>query len=277
MIISDIKGTVKLWNGLEMPYLGLGVFEMAKGKETIQAIHWALEAGYRHIDTASLYMNEQSVGDAVKTSGVKRNDIFITTKMWNSEQGYRNALDAFHRSLDKLQTDYVDLYLIHWPVKGKYIETWEALEELYSKKLVKAVGVSNFLEHHIQELIDRNHLIPMVNQFEFHPLLSQPSLLEYCKKNNIRTEAWSPILKGRVNEIPLLIDIAEKYGKTPVQVTLRWDLQKGVITIPKSSRKERIISNADIFDFSLTEAEIQRIDALDENRRIGADPDNFNF
>ena len=218
MIISDIKGTVKLWNGLEMPYLGLGVFEMAKGKETIQAIHWALEAGYRHIDTASLYMNEQSVGDAVKTSGVKRNDIFITTKMWNSEQGYRNALDAFHRSLDKLQTDYVDLYLIHWPVKGKYIETWEALEELYSKKLVKAVGVSNFLEHHIQELIDRNHLIPMVNQFEFHPLLSQPSLLEYCKKNNIRTEAWSPILKGRVNEIPLLIDIAEKYGKTPVQV-----------------------------------------------------------
>lgn len=277
MNISDIKGTFRLWNGVEMPYLGLGVFESVEGEETINAIHWAFEAGYRHIDTASLYMNERSVGEAVKTSGIQRKDIFITTKVWNSEQGYQNTLDAFKRSLDKLQTDYVDLYLVHWPVRGKFIETWEALEEIYNNKFARAIGVSNFKKHHIQELSNNNHLKPMVNQVEFHPLLTQSELLSFCRNNDIQFQAWSPIIKGRVNTIPELIEIGRKYEKTPVQVTLRWDLQKGVITIPKSVKKERIFSNADIFDFTLTHEEISIIDSLNKNERMGADPDNFNF
>ena len=216
MKITDIYGSVNLLNGVKMPYFGLGVFGSEEGTETIQAIHWALEAGYRHIDTATLYYNEKSVGDAVRTSGVKREEIFITTKVWNPDQGYQNTLDAFSTSMDKLQMDYLDLYLIHWPVKDKYIDTWEALQELYERKLIKAIGVSNFLSHHIEDIIQQKGSIPMVNQIEFHPYLVQPDLLNYCKKHNILVEAWSPILKGGVNEIPILKQIGEKYGKIPV-------------------------------------------------------------
>jgi diketogulonate reductase-like aldo/keto reductase len=277
MKITDIYGAVNLNNGVKMPYIGLGVFGSEEGQETIQAIHWALEAGYRHIDTATLYYNERSVGDAVRTSGIKREEIFITTKVWNSDQGYQNTLDAFHSSLEKLQMEYVDLYLIHWPVQGKFIETWNALEELYEQKLVKAIGVSNFLPHHIKEIVKLRGNTPMVNQIEFHPYLVQPGLLKYCRENNIQVEAWSPILKGRVNDIPLLQQLGRKYGKSPVQITLRWDLQKGIVTIPKSVRKDRIISNADIFDFELSEDEVKQIDALDKEERIGAHPDNFDF
>jgi methylglyoxal/glyoxal reductase len=277
MKLTDIKGTVNLSNGVAMPYFGLGVFEAPDNIETIRAIHWALEAGYRHIDTATLYMNEKSVGEAVRTSGLKRDEIFITTKVWNSDQGFQPTLDAFRRSLDLTQTDYIDLYLIHWPVRNKYIETWEALEELYHQKLTRAIGVSNFNIPHLQELVDRNGMVPMVNQVEFHPYLVQPELHTYCNRQLIQFEAWSPIIKGKVNEIPVLINIGNKYNKTPVQVVLRWDLQKGVITIPKSVRKERIRSNAAIFDFELTAEEISSIDALNSHNRIGADPDNFNF
>jgi diketogulonate reductase-like aldo/keto reductase len=205
MKISDIKGTVNLNNGVAMPYFGLGVFEAIDGDETIQAIHWALEAGYRHIDTAALYRNEGSVGEAVKTSGLKRGEIFITTKVWNPDQGYQKTLDAFRFSLDLLQTDYLDLYLIHWPVKGKYIETWKALEEIYEHKLARAIGVSNFNSHHIDDIIKQGGTVPMVNQMEFHPYLVQPGLLKYCREHSIQYEAWSPILKGRVSDIPLLI------------------------------------------------------------------------
>jgi diketogulonate reductase-like aldo/keto reductase len=260
-----------------MPYFGLGVFEAKRGIETIQAIHWALEAGYRHIDTAAMYLNEESVGEAVRSSNISRENIFITTKVLNEDQGYQNTLKAFQISLDKLQMDFVDLYLIHWPVRNKYAETWEALEELYSRKLVRAIGVSNFLEYQLQTIIDMKGTIPMVNQNEFHPHLVQQNLLDFCTQNHIQYEAWSPILKGRVNQFPEIIKIAEKYGKNPVQVVLRWDLQKGVITIPKSVHKERIISNADVFDFKLTDDDIKEIDALDRHSRIGPDPDNFNF
>jgi diketogulonate reductase-like aldo/keto reductase len=277
MKITDINGRVNLLNGVKMPYLGLGVFGSEEGTETIQAIHWAFELGYRHIDTATMYYNEKSVGDAVRASGVKREEIFITTKVWNSDQGYQNTLDAFSTSMDKLQMDYLDLYLIHWPVQDKYIETWEALQELYERKLVKAIGVSNFLSHHIEDIIRQRGNIPMVNQIEFHPYLVQPDLLNYCQRNNILVEAWSPILKGKVNDIPLLQQLGDKYGKSPVQVTLRWDLQKGIITIPKSVKYERILSNADIFDFELTEREVKQIDSLDKQERIGAHPDNFDF
>jgi methylglyoxal/glyoxal reductase len=277
MKITDIKGTVNLSNGVAMPYIGLGVFEASNGHETVQSVHWALEAGYRHIDTATLYRNEKSVGDAVKTSGVKREEIFLTTKVWNSDQGYQETLDAFQSSLELLQTDYIDLYLIHWPVKGKFLKTWEALEEIYSRKQARAIGVSNFNSHHIDDIIKLGGTIPMVNQVEFHPLLVQPQLLSYCRKHSIQYEAWSPILKGRVNDMPALIELGKKYQKSPVQIVLRWDLQKDVITIPKSVHRERIISNADIFNFKLSDDDIKKIDALDKHSRIGADPDDFDF
>ncbi|HEX2936684.1 MAG TPA: aldo/keto reductase [Bacteroidales bacterium] len=277
MKITDIQGTTQLHNGVEMPYLGLGVFETPDGQETINAIHWALEAGYRHIDTAYLYMNEKGVGEAVRTSGIAREKIFVTTKVWNSDQGYKKTLDAFYRSLDLLKFDYIDLYLIHWPVKEKYVETWDALQYLYEKKLVRAIGVSNFLEHHLNDILQNKGIAPMVNQVEFHPYVAQPKLLEYCRKNNIQFEAWAPLMRGKADGIPVFIEIAKKYSKTPAQIVLRWDLQKGVVTIPKSSHKDRIIANAQLFDFELSADDMQRIDALDRNERIGAHPDNFDF
>lgn len=277
MKITDLKGTVSLYNGVQMPYFGLGVFQTAEGKDTIDSIHWALEAGYRHIDTAAIYMNEKGVGEAVRTSSLPREQLFITSKVWNADQGFQKTIDAFSISLEKLKMDYLDLYLIHWPVMDKYLETWEALEELYEKKLVRSIGVSNFLEHHLDDLVNKKGMVPMVNQVEFHPYLVQPKLLKYCQSQNIQFEAWSPIMRGKVNEIPVIIDIAKKYNKTPIQVVLRWDLQKGIVTIPKSIHKDRIISNTNIFDFELNADEIQKIDSLDQHYRIGADPDNFNF
>jgi len=277
MNITDIKGTITLHNGLEMPYFGLGVFEAKQGFETIESVKFALECGYRHIDTASMYLNEKSVGEAIRASNVARDQIFVTTKIWNSDQGYQETLDAFHKSLERLKLDYIDLYLIHWPVHGRYIDTWRAMEELYQKRMVRAIGVSNFLEHHLENLLKHATIIPMVNQVEFHPYLVTSELLEFCQKKKIQFEAWSPIMKGMVSHIPLIIDIAEKYKKDPVQVVLRWDLQKGIVTIPKSVHKERIQSNAEIFDFELTQEDILKIDSLNRNHRIGADPDNFDF
>jgi methylglyoxal/glyoxal reductase len=277
MNITDITGTVTLDNGVKMPYLGLGVFEANEGSETIESVKFALECGYRHIDTASMYLNEKSVGEAIRTSNISREKVFVTTKVWNSDQGYQETLDAFHKSLDRLKFDYLDLYLIHWPVHGKYIDTWRAMEELYSKKLIKAIGVSNFMEHQLENLIKNTTIIPMVNQVEFHPYLTMPELLKYCQKKKIQFEAWSPLMKGMVSNIPLLIEIAKKYKKDPVQIVLRWDLQKGIVTIPKSVHKERIKSNIDIFDFELSQEDILKIDTLNRNHRIGADPDNFNF
>lgn len=277
MKISDLKGTVTLHNGIQMPYVGLGVFKIQDGEDVVSAVEAALHTGYRSIDTAAAYQNEEGVGEAIKRSGIPRKDIFVTTKLWNSDQGYENTLSAFDKSLNKLQTDYLDLYLIHWPVKGKYNDSWRAMEELYRSGKIKAIGVSNFLQHHLEDLFTHCSVKPMVNQIEYHPYLTQPSLIKFLKDNKIHPEAWSPLMQGHITEVKLLSDIGRKYGKSSVQIVLRWDLQNGVITLPKSVRPDRIKENVDIFDFELTKEEMQSIDDLNQGFRFGPDPDNFNF
>jgi len=277
MKITDINGTVPLANGVEMPYFGLGVFRSRDGAEVINAIEWALEAGYRHIDTAAMYENENGVGEAVKRSHINRKEVWLTSKVWNSKQGYDSTIKAFHETLNRLDTDYLDLYLIHWPVKGKFADTWKALETLYEEGKIRAIGVSNFLEHHLDELMQTAKITPMVNQYEFHPRLVQPELLQKCRSMGIQPEAWSPLMQGEVFEIKELQKMTNKYNKNVAQIVLRWNLQKGVITIPKSVNKERIISNSQIFDFVISDDDMKEIDQLNRHHRIGADPDNFDF
>ena len=269
--------TTTLSNGIDMPLLGLGVWRMEDGQEVEQAVRYALETGYRSIDTAKVYANEKGVGRGMKASGVPRGDIFLATKVWNSDQGYDETLKAFDQSLEELKEEYLDLYLVHWPVEGKYIESWRALERLYKEGRVRAIGVSNFLQHHLEDLMAKTTIAPMVNQIEFHPRLQQPGLQSFCRKHAIQIEAWSPLMKGRVLEIEALNRIAEKYGKNAVQVTLRWMVQKGIVAIPKSSKKDRIRSNVEVFDFSLSDSEIAIIDKLDTHERVGPDPDSFDF
>jgi diketogulonate reductase-like aldo/keto reductase len=277
MKISDIGGTFTLHNSIAMPYLGLGVFLVNEGDVVIKAVKDALSAGYRHIDTASLYGNERGVGQAIASSGIPRQEIFVTTKVWNSDQGYDSTLRAFEKSMKLLGFEYLDLYLVHWPVKGKYIETWKALERLYAEGRVRAIGVSNFMRHHLEALLPHCETVPMVNQMEFHPRLVQQQLIDFCSSHKIHYEAWSPLMQGKIFAIRELQVLASKYGKNVAQLVLRWDLQKGVIAIPKSVHKERIISNAQIFDFEITAEDMLAIERLDKNERVGADPDNFNF
>lgn len=273
----NLQTTVTLSNDVKIPLLGLGVFKMAEGEEVSDGVTWALEAGYRAIDTAKVYANEAGVGKAIRASSVPREEIFVTTKVWNSDQGYESTLRAFETSLSELGLDYVDLYLVHWPVKGKYKETWKAVEQLYRDGRVKAIGVSNFLIHHLKDVLDSGSIVPMVNQVEFHPRLQQPALQAFCAEHRIQLEAWSPIMKGRVMEIPELQAIGRTHRKNPVQVTLRWLMQKSIVAIPKSSRQERIVSNANIFDFSLSADEMAQIESLDQGLRVGPDPDHFDF
>lgn len=269
--------SVKLVNGVSMPWLGLGVFRSNEGEEVEGAVSCALETGYRSIDTAALYRNEKGVGKAILHSGIPRQEIFLTTKIWNSDQGYQSAFRALEESLEKLQTHYVDLYLIHWPKGELSVQTWKAMEEMYQKGVVRAIGVSNFHIHHLKHLMEHARIRPMVNQYEFHPRLLQPELLHFCHDHRIQPEAWRPIMEGQVNDIPLMQELGQKYGKSPVQVVLRWDIQKGVVTIPKSVNPGRIIHNADIFDFEISDEDMARIDQLDRKDRLGADPDNFDF
>jgi len=273
----DLNTRVKLNNGVEMPWFGLGVFLSREGIEVENAVRIALDNGYRSIDTAAIYQNEKGVGKAIRESGIPREEIFLTSKVWNTEQGYQSTLAAFDESLNKLQTGYLDLYLIHWPKGKRSVESWKALEELYEKGKIRAIGVSNFLVHHLKEFLPGCKILPAVNQVEFHPELIQPELLQFCKDKNIQLEAWSPIMKGRVNNIPVMQALAAKYGKTPVQIVLRWDIQKRVVTIPKSVTPERIISNSRIFDFELSPEDMDRIDCLDKNQRIGPHPDHISF
>ncbi|SDX21391.1 Aldo/keto reductase [Marininema mesophilum] len=273
----DLQATTRLHNGVKMPWFGLGVYKAEEGTETENAVRTALEHGYRHIDTASLYKNEESVGRSVRESGIPRREIFVTTKIWNTDQGYDKTLFAFEKSQKDLNLDSVDLYLIHWPVKEKYKETWRAMERLYDEGQLRAIGVSNFHVHHLEDLMSRCNIPPMVNQVELHPRLTQKELLRFCQGNHIQLEAWSPLMRGRILENESLSKIAQRHGKTVAQVILRWDLQNGIVTIPKSVRKERIISNADVFDFALTSEEIAMIDQLHTGERTGKDPDNFHF
>ena len=276
MNITDIKGTIPLHNGVEMPYFGLGVWQSQDGDEVVNAVKYALAAGYVHIDTAAIYKNEEGVGEGVRQSGMKREDIFITSKVWNSDMREGKTIEACETSLQKLGTDYLDLYLIHWPVGG-YQAVWKDMEQLYKDGKVKAIGVSNFLKHHLEDLLPSANVVPMVNQMEFHPRLVQQDLVDFCSSNKIQYEAWSPLMQGKIFDMPEMKSMAEKYGKTIAQIVLRWDLQKGVVTIPKSVKKERIEGNSDIFDFELEAADVELIDQLDRGERVGPDPDNFDF
>lgn len=277
MAIKSINDTTVLNNEVEMPWLGFGVFQIPEGQEVEQSVSWALETGYRSIDTAAAYGNETGVGKAIRASGIPREEVFVTTKVWNSDQGYDSTLAAFNTSLEKLAMDYVDLYLIHWPVEGKYKETWRALEEIYQSGRARAIGVSNFLSHHLKDLMQDSDTVPTVNQVEFHPYLQQPDLQAFCRENRIQLEAWSPLIKGEVVDVPELVELGEKYGKSPAQITLRWMVQHRVVTIPKSVHKNRIQENADIFDFELEAEDMKVIDGLDRHHRTGPDPDDFDL
>lgn len=269
-----LNSRLTLNNGVEMPRFGLGVFRTEVGSETENAVQWALEAGYRAIDTAAGYGNEAEVGKSVRASGLPRAEIFVTSKVATGDLSYEKTKAAFEKSIGLMGLDYIDLYLIHWPVND-WQGAWRALEEIYKTSRLKAIGVSNFLQHHLEELFRFAEVIPAANQIEYHPYLQQPDLIAFCRQHHIAVTAWAPIMKGRVMDVPALIEIGAKYGKSPVHVTLRWMLQTDIITIPKSARKERIIDNADVYDFELTADEIAAINALDKNERIGPHPDRF--
>jgi diketogulonate reductase-like aldo/keto reductase len=274
--MKQITDTTQLNNGVHMPWLGIGVWRVEEGEQVIQSVQHALEAGYRSIDTAAGYQNEAGVGTAIKQSGVARDQLFVTTKLANHDQGYESTLKAFEESRRKLGLDYIDLYLIHWPGKDKYKDTWKAFEKLHQDGYIRAIGVSNFQIHHLESLIQGSGTIPAVNQVEFHPLLIQQELRDYCKGKGIQLEAWSPLMQGNLDQ-PLIGELAGKYGKTPAQIVLRWDLQHGVVTIPKSVHDNRIRENMDIFDFELSHEDMNKLDGLNEQRRFGPDPDSFLF
>ncbi|NUS24719.1 MAG: aldo/keto reductase [Streptomyces sp.] len=269
--------TVTLNNGIEIPQLGFGVFQVPD-PETAAAVTSALEAGYRSIDTAAIYGNEKGVGQALAASGIARDELFVTTKLWNADQGYDATLKAFDASLAELGLDYVDLYLIHWPTPARdlYRESWRAIEKLAGEGRVRAAGVSNFQPAHLRRLLDDSSLVPAVNQIELHPGLQQRELRDLHAESGIATEAWSPLAQGAVLSEPVLTSIAGRYGKSPAQVVLRWHLQLGNVVIPKSVTPARIRENADVFDFALTDEELTAIAGLDRGLRTGPDPDTLN-
>jgi diketogulonate reductase-like aldo/keto reductase len=273
-LILKLDTTVKLHNGIDMPVFGLGTWTL-KGHECIQAVTWAIELGYRLIDTAALYGNEREIGKAIEDSKIPRADLFITSKVWNSDQGYDNTLNAFEKSLNRLKLSYLDLYLIHWPVSGLRNDTWRALEKIYESGRVKAIGVSNFTIRHIDELLSKTSITPMVNQVEFSPFLYQKKLLEYCNSKNIQLEAYSPLTRGRKFNDSILQSISLKYNKSVPQILIRWGLQHKIVEIPKSSNKQHLKENADVFDFELVTSEMNQIDALNEDLRIVDDPNQY--
>lgn len=279
--MNNLQSTTTLANGVKMPWFGLGVFKVEEGPELVNAVKAAIKNGYRSIDTAAIYENETGVGQGIRegleAAGIAREDLFVTSKVWNADLGYESTLAAYETSLQKLGLDYLDLYLIHWPVEGKFKDAWRALETLYKAGRVKAIGVSNFQIHHLEELMKDAEIKPMVNQVEFHPRLTQKELRAFCVEQGIQVEAWSPLMQGQLFDNEVLQEIAANSNKTVAQIILRWDLQNGVITIPKSTKEHRIIANSEVFDFVLSAEDMQRIDSLNQNHRVGPDPDNFDF
>lgn len=271
------KRSVTLNNGVEMPLLGLGVWQAGNGEELEQAIVSAAEYGYRSIDTASVYGNEEGVGRAIQKTGIPREQFFVTTKLWNIDHGYDSTLKAFEKSRERLGLDYVDLYLIHWPVMGMNRDTWCAMEQLYEEGKVRAIGVSNFLEHHLLELMETSRIQPAVNQIEYHPSLASNNLHLFCKQHFIQLEAYSPLMRGRLMDHPLLLKLASRYGKSVAQIILRWVVQQDIVTVPKSISPVRIRENADIFDFELSEEDMVLMAELNVNQRVSAHPDHRNF
>jgi 2,5-diketo-D-gluconate reductase A len=267
---------VALRGGVDIPQLGLGVFQVP-AQDTVEVVLRALQAGYRHIDTAAAYGNEAQVGQAIRASGLDRNDVFVTTKCWNDDQGRDRARNAFKRSLERLELDHVDLYLIHWPApaRERYVETWRTLIELRDEGLVRAIGVSNFQPAHLARIVAETGETPAVNQVELHPYLQQTGLRREHGERGIVTEAWSPLAQGQVLGDPVIAAIAEEHGKTPAQVVIRWHLQLGNVVIPKSVTPQRIEQNADVFGFELSERQLGQIAELDRGRRTGPDPDVF--
>lgn len=278
---KHLQDTTTLHNGIKMPWLGLGVFKVGEGPDAINSVRMAIKNGYRSIDTAAIYGNEEGVGQGIREglaeAGISREELFVTSKVWNSDLGYESTLEAYETSLKKLGLDYLDLYLIHWPVEGKYKEAWRALETIYKEGRVKAIGVSNFHIHHLNDLLADAEIKPMVDQVEYHPLLSQTELKAFCREQGIQLEAWSPLAQGQLLDNEALKEIACRYGKSVAQVIIRWDLQNGVVTIPKSIKEHRIIENADVFDFELSDEDMKTIDGMNQNHRVGPDPDNFDF
>jgi methylglyoxal/glyoxal reductase len=271
-VTSVTTAAVILNTGARIPQVGLGVWQTPRGRGTREAVEAALRGGYRHIDTARIYGNEADVGAAVTASGVPREQVFVTTKLWNDDQGYDAALRAFDASLSRLGLEYVDLYLIHWPVAGKRLESWRALERLFSEKRARAIGVSNFLRPHLEELLGRAKVVPAANQIELTPFLQRRDTCDYCREHGIAIEAYSPLTRGRRLDDPTVRSIAERAARTPAQVLLRWSVQRGVIVLPKSSRAERIAENGALFDFELDPASMAALDALEEGLVTGWDP-----
>lgn len=266
-------------NGIKIPSVGVGVFRVDDAKAAYEMIRTALSVGYRHIDTAMIYGNEEAVGRAVKDSGVDRKDIFVTTKLWNDDQRSGKVCEAIDYSLKRLGMEYVDLYLVHWPVKGTYADVWKKMEKVYENGKAKAIGVSNYNTHHLDDLLEKAEVIPAVNQIECYPYFSQENIVKYCREKGIYPEAWGPLGAGQSDILwnTVITEIAEKYSKTPAQIVLRWNVQRGVVVIPKSIHETRLKENLYIFEFRLDDSDMQRIGALNKNLRLGADPDNFNF
>ena len=267
---------ISLHDGVEIPQLGFGVFQVPP-EETREVVELALDAGYRHIDTAAAYRNEQGVGEALAVSGLPREDVFVTTKLWNSQQGYDSALAAFEASLGRLDLDYVDLYLIHWPVptEDRFVETWRAFERIHDEGRARTIGVSNFRVEDLERLEAETETLPTVNQIELHPRFQQAELRAWHAGHGVATEAWSPLAQGDLLDEPTIGRIAERHGKTPAQAILRWHLQLGNVVIPKSVTPERIRENIEIFDFELSDQDMDAIGQLDSGGRIGPNPDRF--
>ncbi|MGL9748978.1 aldo/keto reductase [Enterococcus sp. DIV0170] len=279
-MIHSLKENVRLNNGTEIPGLGLGVFQIPD-EDTAEVVKKGIITGYRLIDTAQIYGNETGTGLGIKeglaATGLSREELFVTSKVWNNHLTYEETINAFEESLDRLALDYLDLYLIHWPGNNAFKESWQAMEDLYEAGKIKAIGVSNFEIHHLEDLLSYAKVVPVINQVELHPKLSQQALRDFCEKHNINIQAWSPLMQGKLLTEPAIVEIAEKHQKTPAQVILRWDIQQDILLVVKSVHEQRMQSNAAVFDFELDDADMSRLNELNESLRSGPDPEAFNF